>query len=139
MTLHRLSEIELGDELPEHRPDVTLNTIRRFAEATGAGRVGRFTDHEKARREGLPGAILPGVMSQGILAAMIHAWVEGATIRKIDTIFRSPIIADTEAVCRGVVTDTNPEASTLELDLTITNAAGETGVIGTATIYIPTR
>ena len=130
-------EIQLGDELPEHQPDVTLANIRIFAEATGVGRFGRFTDHEKARKEGLPGAILPGVMSQGILAAMIHSWAPGCVIRKIDTIFRKPIVADTRAVCRGVVTDTDAETSTIELDLVILNDAEETSVIGTATVHIP--
>ncbi len=132
-----LGGIELGDELPEYHPDVSLERVRAFADAVGVGRIGRFTDHEQARREGLPGAIVPGVMSQGILAAMIHQWSAGAVIRKIDTIFRAPILVDSKAVCRGSVTHADPETAMVELDLIIANEADEARVIGTATVHIP--
>ncbi len=132
----RYQDIELGDELPEYVPDVSLETVRSFANATGAGRAGRFTDHEKARKEGLPGAIVPGIMSQGILAAMIHKWAPGCQIRKLDTVFRAPIVADSHARCRGVITETEDETSSVEIDLTIVNEAGETRVLGTATVRL---
>ena len=45
----------------------------------------RFIDHEPARKEGLPGAIVPGIMSQAVLAAVIHRWSPGCTIVRIDT------------------------------------------------------
>ncbi|TDJ02872.1 MAG: hypothetical protein E2O73_01155 [Deltaproteobacteria bacterium] len=132
----RFQDIELGDELPEYAPDISLSAVRSFAEAVGVGRVGRFTDHEQARREGLPGAIVPGIMSQGILAAMIHKWAPGCQIRKLDTVFRAPIVVDSQARCRGVITETEPDASSVDIDLTIVNEAGETRVLGTATVRI---
>ena len=136
MEPRRFEEIEVGDELPECVPDVSLDTVRDFANAAGLGRAGRFTDHERARKEGLPGAIVPGIMSQGILAAMIHKWAPGCQIRKIDTMFRAPIIADTRAVCRGVVTETDAESSSVHIDLTVLNEANETRVLGTATVEL---
>ena len=69
----------------------------------------RFHDHEEARKEGLPGAIVPGIMSQGILVALIHRWAPARGVRKIDTIFRAPILVDSHPVARGVVTDKNDE------------------------------
>ena len=132
----RFQDIELGDELPEYAPDVSLSAVRSFAEAVGVGRVGRFTDHEKARREGLPGAIVPGIMSQGILAAMIHKWAPGSQIRKLDTVFRAPIVVDSQARCRGVITETEPDTSSVDIDLTIVNELGETRVLGTAPVRL---
>ena len=132
----RFQDIELGDELPEYTPDVSLSAVRSFAEAVGVGRVGRFTDHEKARREGLPGAIVPGIMSQGLLAAMIHKWAPGSQIRKLDTVFRAPIVVDSQARCRGVITETEPDTSSVDIDLTIVNELGETRVLGTATVVL---
>ncbi len=132
----RFQDIELGDELPEYVPDVSLSAVRSFAEAVGVGRVGRFTDHEKARREGLPGAIVPGIMSQGLLAAMIHKWAPGSQIRKLDTVFRAPIVVDSQARCRGVITETEPDTSSVDIDLTIVNELGETRVLGTATVVL---
>jgi acyl dehydratase len=136
MPIHQYEDLEFGDELPEVTPDVSMPTIRRFGEASGMT-YWRFTDHEKARAAGLPGAIVPGIMSQGILVALIHRWAPSATVHKIDTIFRAPIDVDSQPVCRGVVTDMNDETKTVEIDLTICNEAGETRVLGTAVVEIP--
>jgi acyl dehydratase len=94
----------------------------------------RFNDHAEARKQGLPGAIVPGIMSQGILAAMINNWAPGCSILKIDTIFRAALVVDSKASCTAVVTDLDDAAKTVEVDLTIANEAGETRVLGTASI-----
>jgi len=129
-------DVDFGAELPPIAPDVTLANVRRFTASSGMT-FPRFNDHEAARKEGLPGAIVPGIMSQGILVALIHRWAPGAVVRKIDTIFRAPILVDSHPVARGVVTDRNDETRTLEIDLTIQNEAKETRVVGTATVELP--
>jgi len=129
--------IELGDELPEERPDVSMETVRRFVKAAEMD-FPRFTDHEHARAEGLPGAVIPGIMSQGQLAAMIHRWAPGSEIVVLDTIFRTPMVVGTEVVCRGAVTNVEDDG-TIEIDLTIVSeASGATGVLGTAQVRLPT-
>jgi acyl dehydratase len=129
----RYHDVELGDDLPDFNPDVSLETVTRFAVATQM-MAPRFIDHEGAKKEGLPGAIVPGIMSQAVLAAIIHRWSPGCTIRRIDTIFRAPLLVDSTPVCRGVVTDTDDDTRTVEIDLTIVNEAEETRVIGTAQV-----
>jgi hypothetical protein len=47
------------------------------------------------------------------------------------------MIADTAAIIGAVVTDINTEARIVELDMTIKNEAGETRVLGTATVTMP--
>ncbi|MDQ1422611.1 MAG: MaoC like domain [Acidimicrobiaceae bacterium] len=131
----RIDDVELGDELPEERPDVSLETVRRFVKAAQMD-FPRFTDHEAARAEGLPGAVIPGIMSQGQLAAMIHRWAPGCSILRIDTLFRTPMIVGTTVVCRGAVTGINDD-DTIEIDLTITSdESGATGVLGTAHVRL---
>jgi acyl-CoA hydrolase len=132
----KYGDVELGDELPEWRPDVAMEKVRRFVAITDLN-FPRFTDHEYARAEGLPGALVPGIMSQGFLAAMIHAWAPGCTIRSIDTVFRTPIVVGTHPTCSGAVTDTDDDAHTIEIDLTIVNEDGSTGVLGTANVELP--
>ena len=128
-------DVELGDELPEERPDVSLETVRRFVAAAQMN-FARFTDHEAARAEGLPGALIPGVMSQGQLAAMIHRWAPGCSIISIDTVFRTPMVVGTPVVCRGAVTGVNDDG-TVEIDLTIlSEESGATGVLGTALVRL---
>ena len=131
----RFDEVEIGDDLPETHPDVRMARVRRFGEATGMT-TARFTDHEGARKEGLPGAIVPGIMSQGILAAIIHAWAPGCEIRDIDTVFRAPVQVDSSPTLHLVVTDLDEDARTVVLDLTIANEAKETRVMGTATVKL---
>ena len=135
MTVSRYDEVGFGDELPECTPDISMPTVVRFTKAAHM-HFSRFTDHEEARKSGLPGAIVPGIMSQGILAAMIHRWAPSAEIVKIDTIFRAPLVVDSQPTCHGVVTDLDDENRIVEVDLTLSNEANETRVLGTALVKL---
>jgi acyl dehydratase len=128
-------DVEFGEELPAFQPDVSLANVRRFTGAAGMT-FPRFHDHEAARKEGLPGAIVPGIMSQGILAALVHRWAPGARVTRIDTVFRSPILVDSKPRATGVVTDKNDAERTFEVTLEIKNEAGESPVVGTATVAL---
>ena len=135
-TVGAIADVEFGGELPTFAPDTSINATRRFGEHVG-WTTPRFTDHDGARKEGLPGAIVPGVMSQGFLGAMIHRWAPDAEIISIDTVFRAPVLVDQPHQITGVVTDIDEDELTVEIDLTVTNAAGETRVFGTATARLP--
>jgi acyl dehydratase len=136
MTVQHLSDVNFGEELPVFDPDTGIDNVRRFCKA--AGWMGpRFTDHEAAKKEGLPGALVPGIMSQGFLAAMIHRWAPAGTITSIDTVFRAPVIVDQQYHIKGVVTDIDEDSGQVEIDLTVVNDAGETRVFGTATVMVP--
>jgi hypothetical protein len=136
MTVARIGDVEFGAELPSYDPDTSIENVRRFAKAAGM-LAARFTDHEGAKQEGLPGAMVPGVMSQGILVAMIHRWAPDIEVLEIDTVFRAVVLADAPHHVKGVVTDLDAEARTAEIDLTIANEAGETRVLGTARVRFP--
>lgn len=135
-TVQSFDDVELGDDLPTETPDVSMPKIQQFCRAS-KHEFGRFVDHEIARKEGFEAALVPGIMSQGLLAAMIHRWAPGCTIDKIDTVFRGTLLVDTEITMTGAVTDTDDDARTAEIDLTITAADGRTGVIGTALVRFP--
>ena len=136
MTVATIGDVGFGEQLPVFDPDTSLDNVIRFTEAAG-WRGPRFTDHEAARAEGLPGALVPGIMSQGFLAAMIHRWAPGATIENVDTIFRAPVIVDQTYHINGVVTDIEEDSGRVEIDLTVTNDKGETRVFGTAKVQLP--
>lgn len=135
MSAKRYEDVEFGEELEAFTPDVSLDRVKRFTAAAKMN-FGRFTDHEAARKSGLPGAIVPGIMSQGILVAMIHRWAPNAVIHKIDTIFRAPLLVDSQPTGKGVVTDMNDETRIVEIDLTLSNEANETRVLGTALVEL---
>jgi acyl dehydratase len=136
MTIQHVSEVEFGVELPVFEPDTSLENVRRFVKAAH-WEGPRFTDHEAARREGLPGALVPGIMSQGFLAAMIHRWAPDALIENVDTVFRAPVLVDERYRIAGVVTDIDSDSGKVEIDLTVTNEKGETRVFGTASVRLP--
>jgi len=135
-TVNTISDVEFGVELPSFTPDTSLKNVQHHGKYVGWGN-GRFVDHDIARKEGFPGAIVPGVLSQGFLGAMIHRWAPSANITAIDTIFRAPVLVDHPHKITGVVTDINEEDGTVEIDISITNEAEETRVFGTATVQLP--
>jgi acyl dehydratase len=138
MASRRFEDVEFGEELPPLEPDLSIENVRKFGRAAEMV-APRFSDHEGARKEGLPGAIVPGVMSQAILVAMIHRWAENAELEKIDTVFRAPVLVDHPHRISGVVTNLEAETRTAEIDLTIVNEAGETRVLGTARVRLATQ
>ncbi len=114
---------------------MSMETVRRFVRAAEM-EFPRFIDHDAARAEGLPGAVIPGIMSQAHLAAMIHRWAPGCTITSLDTIFRTSMVVGTPVVCRGAVTDIDDDG-TIEIDVTIlSEESGATGVLGTAKVRL---
>jgi len=136
MSVATVRDVTFGEELPVFDPDTSLDNVIRFTEAAG-WRGPRFTDHEAARKEGLPGALVPGIMSQGFLCAMIHRWAPPAQIVEVDTVFRAPVIVDQTYHINGVVTDVDEDEGRVEVDLTVTNEKGETRVFGTARVKLP--
>ena len=137
MTIEKLSDVEFGEDLPAFIPDTSLETGARFAEVAWGMRAARFSDHEKAKAEGLQAAMIPGILNQGYLVAMIHQWAPPAEVVSVDTVFRAPVIADDAHSITGVVTDIDEDEARVEIDLTVANEKGETRVFGTAVIKLP--
>lgn len=136
MTVQSLEDAMFGENLPSFKPDTSLANVTAFAIAAGWDSP-RFTDHEAARAQGLPGALVPGIMNQGFLSAMIHRWAPEAQIVSVDTIFRAPCVVDQPYQVTGVVTDIDEDRCEIEIDLTVINDKGETRVFGTAKVIIP--
>lgn len=131
-------DIEEGDEIPALDLFLSKDMVRQYAR-TANMYFPRFTDDEGARAEGLPGMIAPGVMSMGLLARMISDWNPAATIKRIGTTFRSPVLPDRTVYLRGAITQKNETDHTAECDIWMENEDGERWVIGTATISLPTK
>ncbi len=135
-TVATIQDVEFGSELPPFVPDTSIANSKQFGQHVGWD-GGRFTDHEVARSEGFPGAIIPGVLSQGFLGAMINRWAPEGQILTIDTIFRAPVLVDQPHSIKGTVTDVDEDECTVEIDITVTNEKEETRVLGTAVVRLP--
>ena len=139
MIVQTINDVVFGDELTPWQPDTSLQATRSFAQAVGYAGSGRFEDHGKARAQGLPGALVPGIMGMGFLTSMIHRWAPRGKIKHIDTVFRAPVLADHEHTVTAVVTDIDEESGEVVLDLTNKNEQDETREFGTATVQLPSR
>lgn len=139
MSIKTVHDVEFGVELPTFSPDTSIEKTAAFARAVGWGNGrGRFDDHEAAKKQGLPGALVPGIMGMGFLTTTIHQWCDVAEIEHIDTVFRAPMLADAPLTIGAVVTDIDEETGVIELDMTLKNDLDETRVFGTARVRLPT-
>ena len=138
MAVQTIHDVTFGEELPTFEPDTSLSVTSAFAAAVGWGDGnGRFSDHERARKQGLPGALVPGIMGMGFLTTTVHQWCPAAHVEHIDTVFRAPMLADEPCIIGAVVTDIDEDDGLVELDMTLKNSAGETRVFGTAKVRLP--
>ena len=137
MSINTIHDVTFGAELTPFDPDTSLAAVRPFAVAVGWGAGARFDDHERAREEGLPGALVPGIMAMGFLTTMIHRWSPAAKVEQIDTVFRAPLLADEPCALAAVVTDVDADSGVVELDVSVKTSAGETRVFGTARVRLP--
>ena len=136
MTVVAIGDVQFGEELPTSVLDTSLQASRAFAEAVGFTGSGRFEDHARARAQGLPGALVPGIMAMGFFSRMINDWAPTGRITHLDAVFRAPVLADHPHSATGVVTDLEEAAGRVTLDLTIVNDLGEVRVFGTATLLV---
>lgn len=136
MTISTIHDVEFGAELPMFEPDTSLQNVGAFARAVGWGGP-RFESHEGAKKEGFPGALVPGIMGMGFLTSAIHEWAPGALVEHVDAVFRAPMLADTPAIIGAVVTDIDEDEGIVELDMTVKNTKDETRLFGTARVKLP--
>ena len=134
----RFEDIDVGRELETLRLTLSGEQVRRYALAARMpGR--RFMSDEDARKEGLPGQIVPGNLSMALFARQIaEAW-PGATLLRLSATFRGLVRPDTTLVVRGVVTEKHctDHGDLIECDLVLESDAGDRWVTGTASVRLP--
>jgi acyl dehydratase len=134
----KFEALQIGDTLGPEQIYVSKDQTRSYARACHLN-TPRFTDDEGARKEGLPGMILPGNMSLGLLTKLVTDWTadSGAKITRLGTTYRSPVLPDHSFTLQGFVTQTDPQTRSVELDIWLENEEAERLVIGTATVQFP--
>ncbi len=131
------ADIEPGDDLPAREVDLDGSWITDHARAMDRA-APRFTDDAGARREGLPGQIMPGAMSIGLLTSTLLAWAPGARLVRIGTTFRGLVRAGGRARILGMVIDTDHATRRVECEMWMQDAtSGDRLVVGTMTLEFP--
>ena len=134
-------QVELGDELAPVEKVATDQAVIDFCNAWGNPNSVRFTDHEVARREGLPGAMVPGIMSMSYVAQFLSHWADGGRLKKLDVVFRQVVLHEQPLRLAGVVTDKYRvgEENQVECDVYMEGPGGERLVTGKGTVVLPGR
>ncbi len=137
-------QVEMGDDLEPAEKEVSDQMVLDFCavwSTGGGGGMGRFTDHEAAKKEGLPGAIVPGIMSMSYIAQYLAGWAEGGQVKKLDVVFRQPVVHPQTISLVGVITDKNQvgDENQVECDVYIQNDRGDRLVGGKATVVLPAQ
>ncbi len=131
----KFDELQIGTAIGPEEIFVSKEQTRLYARSCGFD-APRFTDDEAAKKEGLPGMILPGNMSLGLLARLVTDWIGSSPARmvRMGTTYRVPIQPDHTLILQGFVTNTYPERRQCDVDIWIENEDAERLVTGTATV-----
>lgn len=138
-----LEDVEIGDEVPTQARQVNMKDVRSFLVVwhgpQGLEETSRFNSEDQARKERLPGPIIPGIMSMALLSKMLTDWSPTVRLKDIDVIFRQVVPQDNEIKLYGVVTDKNEEREEVEVDLYLEPLEGQPFVRGKAVLGLPSR
>jgi acyl dehydratase len=131
---------DVGDELERLQLTLTSEQVRGYARAARMP-GGRFESDEGARREGLPGQIVPGNLSIALFCRLIAASLPRSRLLRLNATFRGIVSPGQALSLRGVVTERRQEAdaTVVECDLVLEGPDGDHKVTGTATVKIPDR
>jgi acyl dehydratase len=131
-------DVEVGDELADLEVCPTTADVIRYVKVARM-ESGRFTDDEYARKEGLPGAIIPGNMSLGFLSRMLTDIFPRGTLKSLTANFRATVPHNIPLICSGVVTEKQEKNGEylIYCDVLLTNEDGDRYVQGTAIVSLP--
>ncbi|MBI4302379.1 MAG: MaoC family dehydratase N-terminal domain-containing protein [Chloroflexi bacterium] len=131
-------EVEVGDELSPLVKQPTREQIRAYAKVWGATGA-RFNDDEAAKKEGLPGMIVPGNMMMAALAQMLTHRFSQQALKRLEVDFRGFMRPDDTLTCKGIITEKHIREGQnyIECDVFVENERGEKPVVGKAVIVIP--
>lgn len=135
-------DVEIGDSIGPLERTVTTEQVREFLGIWRRERNdARFIDAEAARREGLPGPMVPGAINMALLSQLITSWSPWARLKKLDVVFRQVVLHNTPLLVTGLVTDKDvvDGERLLYCDVFIQDAQGGRLVIGQATVSLPSR
>ncbi len=131
----KFEDVQIGTAIGPQEIFISKAQVRAYAHANGLD-APRFTDDEGAKKEGLPGMILPGNMSLSLLTKLVTDWIGAnhARMVRMGTTYRVPVLPDHTLTLQGFITNTYPETRRCEIDIWIENEESERLVTGTATV-----
>lgn len=131
----KFADVQIGSAIGPEEIFISKDQTRAYAHANHLP-APRFTDDEGAKKEGLPGMILPGNMSLALLAKLVTDWIGAGPARmiRLGTTYRIPVQPDRTLTLQGFITNTYPDTKQCEIDIWIEDEEAQRLVTGTATV-----
>jgi hypothetical protein len=143
-TIH-LEDVEIGDTVTPQIRRITMDGVKTFwAAIHGPGspmmeRPSRFNSVEQAKKEGLPGPVIPGPMIIAMIAKGMTDWTSGVQLKLLDVILRQVVPQETEFKIYGIVTDKDETKHQVEVDIYLEPLEGQPFVRGRAVLGLPSK
>ena len=126
--------VKVGQELPELVKHPTTRQLVQYAGAQGDFYEIHY-DQDYARRVGLPGVILHGLLKAAFLGQLITDWIgDEATLKSMEVSYRGIDMPAHPYRCRGKVT--RIEGKEVELEIWGEDQSGRRTTVGTAAVTI---
>jgi acyl dehydratase len=134
----RFEDIDVGHELDVLRLTLSGEQVQRYALAARMP-GGRFMSDEAARKEGLPGQIVPGNLSMALFVRLIVGTWPATNLLRLSATFRGLVRPNVPLVVRGVVTEKHctDHGDLIECDLVLESEESDRWVTGTASVRLP--
>ena len=131
-------DVEMGDEIGPLEIEATDAGVLEFCQVWENRTPNRFTDQAIAEKARLPGPIVPGIMSMGLMARLLTDWAGAEALKDLDVVFRQPVPHHKPLKIAATVTDTREEdgENLVECDILMTGAEGERYVGGKAIVAL---
>jgi acyl dehydratase len=135
-----IDEFRVGQEAPELRHVLRRTDLVRYAGASGDFNP-MHHDEILAVGAGQPSVFGHGMLSMGFLATAITKFVGIGRLVDYSVRFSRQTWPNEELITHVTVAALREESgeTLVDLDVSLTNAEGETKVIGTATAAVPSR
>jgi acyl dehydratase len=118
-------KITPGQTLPALTKHVTVEQIRRYAEASG-DRNPIHLDETFARAAGLPGVIAHGMLTMAFANQMVTDWLgDRSLLKRLQGRFAGMVLPGDDVTCSGSVTSKDEKTRHVVINLIVTNQRGE--------------
>ncbi len=133
-------DVELGDEIGPLTKTISDQAVAEFCQVSEAPTPNRFTDEDIAKKLGLSGPIVPGVMSMAIIAQFLTTSSAATSLKHLDLVFRQPV-PHRPVILSAVITDKREEDGKYLVECDVYMRTEESGnlVGGKAILSLPSR
>ena len=125
MTAIDFENIRAGQALPPLTKQVTVEQIRKYAQASGDPNP-IHVDETFARAAGLPGVIAHGMLTMAFANQMVTDWMgDRSLLKRLQGRFAGMVLPGDRLTCAGSVATKDEGTRRVVINLVVTNDRGE--------------